>query len=232
VRMSQGLARHVRQLQTKMVECDAWKQGSILLAYLDEPNLARAFNRQETLASSSSSSSSSSRLPAPVRPPARAPPVTSAAGARTPSPQSPLRVGARLPPRHPASSSSSKQQQQQLQQLPAAGASADGGAAGGGFGGSEKVVPNIVRQVEAFGRRFWMRAKDVLAYLLARLSKEARLSPNAAQRAEEVPRPPPPPLPLAPLLLGPLSLLTCTHCSHARADVLARRCACGSVCDG
>lgn len=33
-------------------------------------------------------------------------------------------------------------------------------------------MPNIKRQVQAFARRFWLRARDVLAYLLTRLRKD------------------------------------------------------------
>ena len=47
--MSDGIRRHVRSLQAQIVESQAWKSGSILLAYLDEPLLAAVFNREEAL---------------------------------------------------------------------------------------------------------------------------------------------------------------------------------------
>eukprot|EP00277_Geminigera_cryophila_P043422 CAMPEP_0173088548 /NCGR_PEP_ID=MMETSP1102-20130122/25046_1 /TAXON_ID=49646 /ORGANISM="Geminigera sp., Strain Caron Lab Isolate" /LENGTH=208 /DNA_ID=CAMNT_0013971565 /DNA_START=56 /DNA_END=679 /DNA_ORIENTATION=- len=95
--MSDGVRRHLKNLQNKMVECEAWKKDSVLLQYLEEPVLASLFNKEQTCVDVMRASPLH-RSPAqsPVRPSANAPPRVC-----MPPPESPLRVGARLPPRHP-----------------------------------------------------------------------------------------------------------------------------------
>ena len=78
-------------------------------------------------------------------------------------------TGARLPPRHPGTSKGVSGG------APAEGSKEAAQAAGqeaAGDGGAASPLPNIKRQVQAFARRFWLRARDVLEYLLTRLRKD------------------------------------------------------------
>ncbi len=180
-----GLRRHIRDLQHKMVECDAWRTNSVLLKYLKEPVLAGVLNKE--------SASVESLRPFPHR--CQLPPTSPARSTMAP-PESPLRVGkhtgrrvrsfarcmhmhacwctepchtphaslqhagARLPPRHPGTGQGR------------GGAAAGANKEGAGEAGAASPLPNITRQVQAFARRFWLRARDVLEFLLSRLRKD------------------------------------------------------------
>ena len=158
--MSDGIRRHVRSLQAQIVESQAWKSGSILLAYLDEPLLAAVFNREEALLAKKNDAARGPRHPMHAHIP------SSPTHKTLPPPASPLRPGAQLPPRPPADTATAGEVR---------------ATAGTGAGG-QAVEPNIQRQVQAFARRFWLRASQVLSYLLTRLRKEG-LCVRASERA-------------------------------------------------
>jgi hypothetical protein len=145
VQMSEGVRRHIRSIQNKVVECEAWKKGSVVLTYLEEPSLAALFNKEEAAIEAI--------RPSPHRSPHTVPPASPARNSRSmPPPESPLRVGARLPPRHPGTKSG--------------GGAAEVGKGSAGGGEVATALPNIKRQLQAFARRFWLRANDVLSYMV------------------------------------------------------------------
>lgn len=204
--LSREVRRHIIQLLTKIVDCNAWKSASPLLAHLADEDNMRHFASVIEGCTSGLASHVSSTVAKEAPHASRAPP------------ESPLLVRASmLPPRHPISGVGKTLPFPPLPplalQAPQEAAPKDGPVAhpdpaasssSSSASNASALRRQVHKQLAAFGRRLWFRTMDVLAELYKYLRNSAGMSHASYERCAHV---------LARLLAeaGPRSLLHDRH---------------------